>query len=76
MDINDKYSFSRQFAKISQAVNKADFEVRFSKVQDGLLRQMTDEMADVKADSGLERKVEETQKKRDSLFQRVEELAR
>lgn len=71
MDI--KNTFAGQFAQISQAANKAEFEVRFGQIQNGLLRQQNAEI-EVVRDNGIEREIATLQGKRDDLLDRQEEL--
>lgn len=71
--MNIKDTFAQQFARISQASNKAAFEVRFDSVQRGLLRQMNEKITDVNK-SGVERQVEQLQKKRDGLVEKANNL--
>jgi len=71
MDV--KNTFAGQFAQISQAANKAEFEVRFGQIQNGLLRQQNAEIEAVR-ENGIEREIAALQSKRDDLVDREDEL--
>lgn len=71
MDV--KNTFAGQFSQISQAANKAEFEVRFGQIQNGLLRQQNAEVEKVR-ENGIEREIAALQSKRDDLLDREEEL--
>lgn len=71
MDVKD--TFAGQFAQISQAANKAEFEVRFGQIQNGLLRQQSAEIESVR-ENGIEREIATLQSKRDDLVDREQEL--
>lgn len=71
MDV--KNTFAGQFAQISQAANKAEFEVRFGQIQNGLLQQQNAEVEKVR-ENGIEREIAALQSKRDDLVDREEEL--
>jgi len=58
--------FATQFAKISQAAQKAAFETRFNAIQQGMIKRLNKEIAEI-ADDGTERRIAELQKKRDGL---------
>lgn len=71
MDV--KNTFAGQFSRISQAANKAEFEVRFGQVQNGLLRQQNSEIEKVRG-NGIEREIATLQSKRDNLLDKQDEL--
>jgi hypothetical protein len=71
MDV--KNTFAGQFSQISQAANKAEFEVRFGQIQNGLLRQQNAEVEKVR-ENGIEREIAALQSKRDDLVDREDEL--
>lgn len=71
MDV--KNTFAGQFAQISQATNKAEFEVRFGQIQNGLLRQQNAEVEKVR-ENGIENEIAVLQSKRDDLIEREDEL--
>lgn len=71
MDV--KNTFAGQFSQIAQATNKAEFEVRFGQIQNGLLRQQNAEVEKVR-ENGIEREIATLQSKRDDLVDRETEL--
>lgn len=71
MDV--KNTFAGQFSRISQAANKAEFEVRFGQIQNGLLRQQNGEIEKVRG-NGIEREIATLQSKRDNLLDKQDEL--
>lgn len=71
MDV--KNTFAGQFSQISQAANKAEFEVRFGQIQNGLLQQQNGEIQKVR-DNGIEKEIAALQSKRDDLLDRQDEV--
>lgn len=71
MDV--KNTFAGQFSQISQAANKAEFEVRFGQIQNGLLKQQNGEIQKVR-DNGIEDEIAALQSKRDGLLDRQDEV--
>ncbi|MDA8637465.1 hypothetical protein N9L49_02475 [Rhodospirillales bacterium] len=71
MDV--KNTFAGQFSRTSQAANKAEFEVRFGQIQNGLLRQQNTEIQKVR-DNGIEDEIATLQAKRDKLLDRQDEV--
>lgn len=71
--VDDVTSAIKQLAKANQALQKAAFESRFDTIQRGLLTQLNKEIQKVQ-DDGSEREIELLQKKRDNLFNRIDDL--
>lgn len=64
--------FAQQFARISQASNKAEFEVRFNTIQRGLLTQL-DQKKQAVRDNGIEQDIASLQARRDKLLDRADD---
>jgi hypothetical protein len=70
---NDLSIFAKQFSRISQAINKQAFEVRFDSLQRGILQRRDKEVAAVLAND-VEQQIATLEKKRNRLAERSNTL--